>query len=187
MSRSMFPAVSARQSVRNAGMGARRTSGRLARRTGFTLTEVLIAIAIVVVLAGIVAVNVMGTRRSSMLDVARMEINAFESAIEQFEITFNRVPTDEEGLEVLWSKEALVTDNEADEQRWRAFLKAAKINDPWGNPYNYRAESEHGLTCDIWSNGPDGEEGTDDDIANWTGRGTDTTGSGGLPLPSSGQ
>lgn len=178
-------------SVRNASARSSRRPNRrslrpMHRRLGFTLTEVLIAIAIVVVLAGIVAVNVMGTRRSSLLDVAKLEINAFQSAVEQFEITFNRVPTDEEGLEVLWSKEALVTENESDEQRWRAFLKAPKINDPWGNAYNYRAESEYGLACDIWSNGPDGEEGTDDDLTNWAGvEGAEDMGSS-VPLPPTG-
>lgn len=156
------------------------------RRRGFTLTEVLIAIAIVVVLAGIVAVNVVGTRRASLVDVAGLEISAFQSAIEQFEIVFNRVPTDEEGLEVLWSSEALVTEDEADEQRWRAFIRTPKPNDPWGNPYNYRAESEYGLDYDLWSNGADGEEGTEDDITNWSGVEDAEGMGGGMPLPPTG-
>lgn len=156
----------------------------ITRRAGFTLTEVLIAIAIVVVLAGIVAVNVMGTRRSSLVDIARVELNAFGSAIDQFEITFNRVPLEEEGLEVLWSRESLVVEDEADESRWRAFIKSPKPLDPWDNPWNYRGESEYGLSYDLWSNGPDGEEGNEDDITNWADvEDAGGMGPGGSPMP----
>lgn len=170
----------------NSAIHSLKTRGNRSRR-GFTLTEVLIAIAIVVVLAGIVAVNVVGTRRASLVDVARLEIDAFQSAIEQFEIVFNRVPSEEEGLEVLWSSEALVTDDEADEQRWRAFIRTPKPNDPWDNPWNYRAESEYGLDYDLWSNGADGEEGTDDDITNWSDlEDAEGLGGGGMPLPPAG-
>ncbi len=40
--------------------------------------------------------------------------------------------------------------------------------DPWGNSYNYRTpatKSKGGY--DLWSNGPDGVSGTEDDIGNW--------------------
>ena len=57
---------------------------------------------------------------------------------------------------------------EEDEAKWRRFLTKPVPNDLWGNPWGYRPESEFGLRYDLWSNGPDGEEGTDDDITNWT-------------------
>jgi general secretion pathway protein G len=38
--------------------------------------------------------------------------------------------------------------------------------DPWGNPYQLLSPGELG-TLDIFSNGPDREPGTDDDIGNW--------------------
>lgn len=34
--------------------------------------------------------------------------------------------------------------------------------DPWGNVYQYRRLDEQ--TCEVWSMGPDGKTGTDDDI-----------------------
>ena len=41
--------------------------------------------------------------------------------------------------------------------------------DPWGNTYQYEYPPTHGNadTPDIWSYGPDGEEGTEDDINSW--------------------
>jgi general secretion pathway protein G len=40
--------------------------------------------------------------------------------------------------------------------------------DPWGKPYQYASPGTHNADgYDVWSNGPDGVSGTDDDIGNW--------------------
>lgn len=139
-----------------------------ARRRGFTLIEVMIAIAIVVALVALVGINVLGNRESANISNTRIQMNSMENALTEFSIAFNRFPTEEEGLEALWSQEALVVETEEEEAKWRRFLTKSVPNDIWGNPWGYRTESEYGLPFDLWSNGPDGEEGTDDDITNWT-------------------
>lgn len=140
-----------------------RLSGR-----GFTLIEVMIAIAIVVALVGIVAVNVMGSRKQAKGGIAQIEMANLQQALENFNLTFDRYPTEEEGIAVLWDREALQTDDEATQTKWRRFLQKPSPNDQWGRPWNYRPESEHEEDYDLWSNGPDGEEGTADDIVSWT-------------------
>ena len=41
-------------------------------------------------------------------------------------------------------------------------------DDPWGNEYQYLPEGEKNPeSYDLWSYGPDGEDGTEDDIGNW--------------------
>jgi general secretion pathway protein G len=41
--------------------------------------------------------------------------------------------------------------------------------DPWGNPYFYECPGKHNtIGYDLFSAGPDGKPGTDDDIVNWT-------------------
>ena len=41
--------------------------------------------------------------------------------------------------------------------------------DPWGNPYVYYYPGKHNPSgYDLLSVGPDGKEGTDDDIVSWT-------------------
>ena len=40
--------------------------------------------------------------------------------------------------------------------------------DPWDNPYQYVSPGIHNPDgFDIWSYGPDGINGTEDDIGNW--------------------
>lgn len=44
----------------------------------------------------------------------------------------------------------------------------AKLIDPWGNAWRFRADNQKlNPQFDIWSVGPDGESGTEDDIRNW--------------------
>ncbi len=41
-------------------------------------------------------------------------------------------------------------------------------SDPWGNPYIYYYPGKHSANSyDLLSAGPDGKEGTDDDIVSW--------------------
>ena len=134
----------------------------------FTLIEVMIAIAIVVALVGIVAVNVVGSRKQAKQGMAQIEISSISNALEQFNVTFDRYPSDEEGIAVLWSKDALSTEDEAAKEKWRKFLKDPSPTDQWGNAWNYRAESEHENDYDLWSAGPDKQDGTTDDITNWS-------------------
>jgi len=145
-----------------------RASKRRSVVRGFTLIEVMIAIAIVVALVGIVAVNVVGSRKQAKQGMAEIERDAIEGALEQFNITFDRYPSDEEGIAVLWSKESLSTEEEAEKEKWRKFLKDPSPTDQWGNAWNYRAESEHENDYDLWSAGPDKQEGTADDVTNWS-------------------
>ena len=48
------------------------------------------------------------------------------------------------------------------------YIGASKLIDPWGNEYNYQFPSEkRAKGYDLWTNGPDGISGTEDDIGNW--------------------
>ena len=82
------------------------------RRRGFTILELLIVIGILLAIGSLVAVNVLGASEKADLKLARAQLQAFESAIEQFRVEMKRWPTEEEGLTVLWSKEALSTDED---------------------------------------------------------------------------
>ena len=51
------------------------------------------------------------------------------------------------------------------------YLAGPIPNDPWGRPYRYEYPGKHGRDKpDLWSLGPDGASGTDDDIGNWSDR-----------------
>ncbi len=137
------------------------------RRRAFTLIEVMIVIAIILALMGIVGVALFAQRDQSKKDIAKMDLGNIQAALKMFNVNQGRYPTDEEGLEVLWNKEKLSPD--ADASRWTKTLEGEMAKDRWGNALGYRQKSEHGdeTMYDLWSNGPDGQSGTEDDIVSW--------------------
>lgn len=137
-------------------------------RSAFTLFEVMIVIAIIVAIGGLVGLSVLSRKKDADKDLAKVQLKSIERALEGFQLKYDRWPSDEEGLAVLWSKDTLSAD--ADATKWSAELKAPIPTDKWGTPWGYRSVSEHGdeTKFDLWSNGPDKQEGTEDDIKNWT-------------------
>lgn len=162
---------------------------RVARRSpGFTLIEVIIVIAIVLALGGLVAYNVLGRQKQAKADICKIDMNNIKNALKNFRLDFDRYPKDEEGLKVLWDKTALAVDSDADTAKWHKYLESALPNDRWDMPWNYKQVGEHNAEgdedmYDLWSNGPDKQEGTDDDIVSWT---KDDTGTGTTPATTGG-
>jgi len=138
------------------------------RRSAFTIIEVMIVLVIILALSGIVAVNLLGRKKQADEQLAAIDLNTIKSALKMFRLDYDRWPTDDEGLEVLWNIEAL--DPDADETKWHKYLEEPMPTDRWGHEWGYSEVSENGdeSNYDLWSDGPDGEEGTDDDITSWT-------------------
>lgn len=136
------------------------------RRRGFTLLEVLLVVAILVALAAIAVPRLIGVQESAKIDEAKLQVNALDSAFGLYNAKFSAFPTSEQGISAL-----AIQPNPAPEG-WFPLLKEASKLDPWGAPYNYQYPgSRNSLGPDIWSNGPDRQANTADDIGNWpTGR-----------------
>ncbi len=66
-----------------------------AARRGFTIVEVMIVLAIILVLATLVAVNVRGSQKDAKLGAAKVSMRALDSALQRFNDKFGRYPTDE--------------------------------------------------------------------------------------------
>ncbi len=173
--------------------GVRSGAGRAAagrvvagRRSGFTLIEVLIVIAIVVALSGLVGIALFSKQKEAKVGLAKTDLKTIESALKQFRVKFDRYPTDEEGVEVLWNKEKL--DADADATKWTKELEKPMKADQWGTPWNYRQKSDHGDedSFDLWSFGPDKQEGGDDDIVSWTESDSESSSGGGAGSTGSG-
>jgi general secretion pathway protein G len=147
--------------------GSQSDRGAPRRRTGFTLFEVLIVLFIVLALGSLVAYNLMGQKESAENDLCKADMNTIRQALKMFRFDHGRYPTDEEGLAVLWSKEAM-QDEEA-LKKWKLLLEKPMSKDRFGHEWGYRQKSEHGNEdeYDLWSIGRDGAEGTDDDIVSW--------------------
>src|SRR5689334_17485922 len=99
-------------------MERRRMNGSL---RGFTLIEVMIVILIVLMLGGLVAWNLMGTKEDAEANIVKIQMNTIRDALKQFRFVYDRYPTVEEGLKVLWDKTAMTDEEEA--KKWKAFLE----------------------------------------------------------------
>jgi len=134
------------------------------RRSGFTLIELLLVMVILTILAAVVVPKF--TRRSEQARVtaAISDIASLEVALDAFEVDTGRYPTTDEGLAALVEAPPMLSS-------WKGpYLKRRKVPvDPWGNAYIYRCPGEHNTeSYDLFSCGPDGQEGGGDDIDNWS-------------------
>jgi general secretion pathway protein G len=137
-------------------------------RRGFTLIEVMIVIAIVLALSGLIGVALFRQRDAAKVDLVKTDMNSLKQGLKLFYMDFDRYPTDEEGLKALWDKTAIADETEA--AKWKKYLSEPMASDRWGSPWGYRQIGEHGdeTTFDLWSYGPDKQEGTDDDLTSWS-------------------
>ena len=98
------------------------------------------------------------------IKASRVEIHVISSALDKYKQDNLAYPTTEQGLKALVEKTILPPIP----QDWKAPYVSDGINDCWENPYQYRCPSQHNRPdFDLWSFGPDGKDGTKDDITNW--------------------
>ena len=135
------------------------------RNEGFTLTELLVVVIILGVLAATIIPQFIGTTQQAKVAAAQSTIATLKSALERFNLNMDRYPTTEEGLKVL------VEPPSDGDKKWKGPYIESVISDPWKNPYHYRSPGTRGKArYDVWSNGADGAEGGEDeaaDIGNW--------------------
>jgi len=146
-------------------------SARAIPQGGFTLLEILIAIALLAGIAGLLISNLDRILGSGNEEITRIFVNeTMEGPLMTYRIHTGNYPSTEEGLQ------ALVTQPSEDATGWKGPYTKSIPDDPWGNPYQYRFPGERNVgSYDIWSLGPDGEESADD-IGNWESGGDDEDG-----------
>lgn len=158
-----------------------RSSRRYARR-GFTIIEVMIVIAIILALSGLVGFALIGQSAKAKKGIAETQIRLIKSGIKAFYVDYGRFPSEDEGLAVLWNKSGM--QSEEDQAKWTKYLESPVPTDPWGSAWGYRAESENREgEYDLWSYGPDKQDGTDDDINAFAAEDADAEGGSGGNLP----
>lgn len=70
-------------------------------RRGFSLIELLIVLAILVLLASLVAPRLLGSREKANIDAAKTQISLFKSTLEIYSLHMSGYPTTEQGLKAL--------------------------------------------------------------------------------------
>lgn len=133
------------------------------RNHGFSLIEVMVVIAILGLLASLILPNVLGSADQANRQKARTDIVALENALAQYRLDNGTFPSTEQGLDALINEPTV-------EPRPRNYRRGGYIQrlpqDPWGNDYLLLSPGEYS-DFDVFSAGPDGQTGTDDDIGNW--------------------
>ncbi|WP_299495855.1 type II secretion system major pseudopilin GspG [uncultured Shewanella sp.] len=133
------------------------------KQKGFTLLEVMVVIVILGILASMVVPNLMGNKDKADQQKAVSDIVALENALDMYRLDNSIYPTTEQGLEALVQKPTISP--EPRNYRPDGYLKRLP-QDPWRNDYMLLSPGEHGR-IDVFSAGPDGQAGTEDDIGNW--------------------
>jgi general secretion pathway protein G len=129
---------------------------------GFTLLELLVVLVILGSLATLVGPRLFANISKSETKVARAQIAALETAVENYKVDTGSFPTTEQGLIALEKAPA-------SESKWAGpYLKKSLPLDPWGKAYQYKSPGEKS-DFDIFTYGKDGKaggSGSDEDVFN---------------------
>lgn len=156
-------------------------------RRGFTLTELLIVLGILVALMALVLPRLLSTRGKADEQTVRTQIGLFRGALERYVVDTRGFPSTEQGLIALFeapgessggaAADMGTSDSETSDlgsgstAGWDGpYMEGDGVPlDPWGNEFQYCYPPEKNKSDfpDIWSFGPDKEDGTEDDIGNW--------------------
>ncbi len=130
-------------------------------QSGFTLTEIMLVVVIIGILAALVIPKIAGSSERARVTAAEADIKGgIKSAIGQYEVDNGFYPKSLQDLIV----------QPPNARNWHGpYFDPPKLPvDPWGNPYVYYFPGKHNPTSyDLLSIGPDQREGTEDDIGNW--------------------
>jgi len=106
--------------------------------------------------------RVTSTSSCRPVSTARVKIRGFDSVLALYHFHLGAYPTSLDNLLVRPSGEAGA--------KWRGpyVEDAGTLKDAWGRPLCYKAPGvKNPGRYDLWSTGPDGMDGTKDDVKNW--------------------
>ena len=127
-----------------------------ASKAGFTLIEIIIAIAIVGIMAAVAVPNINKHIKRARINACQQLIQTAAQATTTYSLDHSgKVPDSQDAwVEALTGGDDPEIEGGAD-----------ALNDPWGNPLHFERVGKGGR-FKITSDGPDMESGTDDDLTN---------------------
>lgn len=157
---------------------------------GFTLIEILLVIVIIMLLAAALVVFVLPQQAGAEKNTTKLLLMQVQSALDTYRMNIGHYPTtDEGGLGALLVKPQFANDDSGQiAERWQGpYVKpGTKLLDAWGHQIVYEPQDAsttsptgqtNALPYQLYSDGPDGQPNTDDDIklATSTGQSADST------------
>ncbi|HEX7761134.1 MAG TPA: type II secretion system major pseudopilin GspG [Caulobacteraceae bacterium] len=122
------------------------------REGGYTLTEMLVVIGIISLIAAVLTPAILGQMSRARAKAAQLQLETLATAVENFRSDVGRYPTQQEGLQVLVQPPSGV-------EGWVGpYSKTKALKDPWGQPVLYVPTSD-GRSFEVESLGADGKPG----------------------------
>ena len=129
-------------------------------RGGFTLMEILLVAAILVIVASMATLGFTAMQRQAVSKMATNEIKNIEAACKLFKISHQRFPNKLE--ELIQPVQGM------NKTQWGGpYLEVRDFRDPWDQDYKYTPDEVNDRVI-ITSAGPDREAGSEDDLSNST-------------------
>ena len=131
-----------------------RRASRASSAGGFTLIELLLVMVILAILAAVIVPKFTGRTEQAKQSRALQDITNLKAQLNTFEVDTGSFPTSLDQLR----------ENTSNITNWHGPYIDKLPQDPWGHDYIYRPPSGDSTDFTIISAGPDGQEGTADDI-----------------------
>ena len=134
-----------------------RREKRAEHRGGFTLMEMLVVVAIIVILAGAAVPIYFNQMNEARRGRAKMDVTTIAAQLEAYNLKSGSYP---DGLESLTEAPPGGV----------AYLKPEALMDPWSRPYQYDKNGTHNAAYgkpDVWSTGSNANDPTNI-IGNWS-------------------
>ena len=137
--------------MENTPMKSEESKSVLAMRAGFTLMEILVAVAIIGILGTVAVQSIVSNLETAKKTAAKESVDNISNAITSYYLANKKYPNDLRDL---------IKDNGDDEP----ILKGGEgaLEDPWGT--EYKLEKKGARRFVVISAGPDTEFGNDDDV-----------------------
>ncbi len=132
-----------------------------ARRTAFTLVEMIVVATIIALLAAMIVPRLWSRLEVAKKRVAKAEVKQIENAVNMYLADTGESLTPNFDLGVL-----AMRPEDGGSPEGPYFQKQEELLDPWNNPYVIRVPGDVNYDFDVVSWGPDLQEGTDDDVIN---------------------
>jgi general secretion pathway protein G len=126
-------------------------------RRGFTLIELMVVIVILGLLAALVAPKFLKRGEEAKVTTTEVQMKNIEQALKLYKLHNSFYPTTEQGLKALVEK----PEEDPVPKKWKGPYLERIPKDAWGNDFIYISD---GKQFNLISPGPDGEEGTEDDL-----------------------
>eukprot|EP00481_Brizalina_sp_1-RS-2013_P000927 TRINITY_DN2215_c0_g1_i1.p1 TRINITY_DN2215_c0_g1~~TRINITY_DN2215_c0_g1_i1.p1 ORF type:complete len:130 (-),score=29.08 TRINITY_DN2215_c0_g1_i1:27-416(-) len=123
----------------------------------------MVVIVIIGMMLSVVVPNLVGSQDTAKFKKQYRMLPHLKNSLTMYKLDNYDYPSTEQGLEALTEQ----TDVEPIPRRFPEGGYVKRLpKDPWGNEYILLNPGEKGK-MDVFSSGPDGEAGNEDDIGNW--------------------